>query len=291
MESLINVPDDVWKYQVCQYLTIDDIVSLDNACCNHEYRFKLLKMTEDTILYGDLIFSLMASTLRWLALRRIYLVSMKLDDDAYPWKIDDTSVGSDSSYGEIFKHVQNIRFDSESALDASVISVLRHCIKLQMIDLSYCDKITDASIAALIEYCPDLQVLELSYCDNVSAECVLPLSKRCAVVRFEADEEDDDYDDDDDYDYDDDDDDDEMEEVEEEEEEEEEEEVNEEYEVVSLIEYIINHNHNHTVGYVNYSNHHEDSINVVNEMQAHSSHDDYDGDNYDFLDYLLDIFP
>jgi hypothetical protein len=280
MESLINIPDDVWKYQVCQYLTIDDIVSLDNACCNHEYRIKLLKMTEDIILYGDLMFSLMASTLRWLALRRIYLVCMKLDDDAYPWNIDGTTVGC--SYGEIFKHVQNIRFDCESVLDASVISVLRHCIKLQMIDLSYCDKITDASISALIEYCPDLQVLELSYCDNVSAECVLPLSKRCAVVRFEVNEEDDDNDDDD-YD-DDDDDDDEMVE-------EEEEEVNAEYEVVSLIEYIINHNHNYTAGNVNYSNHHEDTINVVNEIQAHSSHDDYDGDNYDFLDYFLDIFP
>ena len=43
MESLMKIPDDmIFNKEILQYLTLDDLVKLDNACMNHEYRPQLL---------------------------------------------------------------------------------------------------------------------------------------------------------------------------------------------------------------------------------------------------------
>ena len=34
----MKLPDYIFKLEILQYLTVDDIVSLDSACMNHKYR-------------------------------------------------------------------------------------------------------------------------------------------------------------------------------------------------------------------------------------------------------------
>ena len=53
IESLMKLPDDIFNQEILQYLTIDNIVKLDNACMNHEYRPQLLEKIDSVTLLGD----------------------------------------------------------------------------------------------------------------------------------------------------------------------------------------------------------------------------------------------
>ena len=74
MESLMNIPDDIFNQEILQYLTLDNIVKLDNACMNHEYRPQLLKKIDGVILLGDQgdhhYYIIRASLFRWFGKRR-----------------------------------------------------------------------------------------------------------------------------------------------------------------------------------------------------------------------------
>ena len=71
MESLMKIPDDIFNQEILQYLTLDDIVKLDNACMNHEYRPQLLKKIDGVILLGDHHYYIIrASLFRWFGKRR-----------------------------------------------------------------------------------------------------------------------------------------------------------------------------------------------------------------------------
>ncbi len=38
MESMMKLPDDMFRQELLPYLTVHDIVKLDNACMSHKYR-------------------------------------------------------------------------------------------------------------------------------------------------------------------------------------------------------------------------------------------------------------
>ena len=79
MESMMNIPDDMFKQELLQYLTVDDIVKIDSACMNHEHRPQLLEKISGVILVGDMDESMTTSLFKWLGIRRIYLINMKID--------------------------------------------------------------------------------------------------------------------------------------------------------------------------------------------------------------------
>jgi hypothetical protein len=78
MESIIKLPNDMFKQELLPYLTVDDIVKLDNECMNYEYRPQLLDKISGVILLGDQDKSIKVSLFKWLGMRRIYLIKMDL---------------------------------------------------------------------------------------------------------------------------------------------------------------------------------------------------------------------
>ena len=46
----MKLPDDMFKQEKLQYLTLNDIIMVDSACINHEYRFRLLEKISGVIL-------------------------------------------------------------------------------------------------------------------------------------------------------------------------------------------------------------------------------------------------
>jgi hypothetical protein len=76
MESLMKLPDDMFRLELLPYLTVHDIVNLDNACMNHKYRPQLMEKRNGVILLGDKDKSMKASFFKWLGMRRIYLIKM-----------------------------------------------------------------------------------------------------------------------------------------------------------------------------------------------------------------------
>ena len=72
MDSMMKLPDDMFRLELLPYLTVDDIVKLDSACINHKYRSQLLDKISGVILLGDKDTSMEASLFKWLGMRRIY---------------------------------------------------------------------------------------------------------------------------------------------------------------------------------------------------------------------------
>ena len=68
----------MFKQELLPYLTVDDIVNLDNACMNHKCRSQLMEKISGVILLGDKDESTKASLFKWLGMRRIYLINMNV---------------------------------------------------------------------------------------------------------------------------------------------------------------------------------------------------------------------
>ena len=101
----MNLPDDIIKQELLHYLTVHDLVRLDNACMNHEYRPHLLEKISGVILIGDNDVSMKASLFKWLGMRRIYLIKMDLgfEDD------NDTFLSSiENDYVDQFRYTQHL---------------------------------------------------------------------------------------------------------------------------------------------------------------------------------------
>jgi len=74
----MKLPDNIFKQHLPLYLTVYDIFKLDNLCMNHKYRPQLLDKINGVILIGDKDKSIHASFLKWLGIRRIFLIEMNL---------------------------------------------------------------------------------------------------------------------------------------------------------------------------------------------------------------------
>jgi hypothetical protein len=49
MESMMMLPDDMFRLELLPYLTVYDIVNLDIACISHEYRPQLMEKISGVI--------------------------------------------------------------------------------------------------------------------------------------------------------------------------------------------------------------------------------------------------
>jgi len=76
MESLMKLPDDMFNQEILQYLTLDNIVKLNNACMNHKHWSQLLEKIDGVILVGDKDERIKDSLFKWLGMRQIYLIKM-----------------------------------------------------------------------------------------------------------------------------------------------------------------------------------------------------------------------
>ena len=131
MESMIKLPDDMFKQELLQYLTVDDIVKLDNACMNHKYRPQLMEKIDGVILLGDMDESMTASLLNWLGMRRIYCINMYLDFE------DDSAFSSniENNYVDQFRYTRHVILKG-AIRDDMVIFIISHCPCLLSIDIS-----------------------------------------------------------------------------------------------------------------------------------------------------------
>jgi len=72
LEAMMKLPDELFRQELLPYLTVDDIIKLDNVCLNHKYRYQLLDKIRGVILRGDENKYIRASLFKWLKMRRIY---------------------------------------------------------------------------------------------------------------------------------------------------------------------------------------------------------------------------
>jgi len=137
----MNLPDDVVKQELFHYLSVYDIMRLDSACMNHEYRPKLLEKINGVILSGDLDISIDASLFKWLGLKIIYLINMYFHFDRCQYIL------SPPYSINMFFH-----FDSPSSIENDYVDQFRYS---QFVVMTGC--VIDHLAVFIISLCPCLQ--------------------------------------------------------------------------------------------------------------------------------------
>jgi len=136
MESMMKLPDDMFRVEILQYLTVDDVVKLDNACINHEYRSQLLDKISGVILIGDKDISIKASLFKWLGMKRIYLINMLVEVPYFNL----TPSSMENNYVDQFRYTQ--QFVMRGPIDDDmVIFIISHCPCLLSIVFSDIEKL------------------------------------------------------------------------------------------------------------------------------------------------------
>ena len=178
----MNLPDDMFKQELLPYLTIDDIVKLDNACMNHKYRPQLLDKINGAILIGDVDTYMQASLFKWLGVRRIYLINMYLrcteDDSALSSSIE-------NNYVDQFRYTQYVVMRGHIRDDMAIF-IISHCPCLLSIDISaeyYYSQITDHALQWIAEHCTGLQSLSLDGCRQITNAGLITIHERCPNLK------------------------------------------------------------------------------------------------------------
>ena len=188
MEWMMKLPDDMFKQELLPYLTVDDIVKLDNACINHQYRPQLLDKIGGVILPGDKNKSMKASLLKWLGMRRIYLINILIEQSDY--SLTPSSIEND--YVDQFRYTQHVDmrgriryiFDiSRDITDHTLQSIADHCTGLQSLSLISCRYITDTGLITISIHCPELKSLVVVGCDQITDASIISMSTYCTGLQ------------------------------------------------------------------------------------------------------------
>jgi hypothetical protein len=190
MESMIKLPDDIFRQELLPYLIVQDIVNLDNACMNHKYRPQLMEKISGVILLGDEDISIKASLFKWLGMRRIYLIKMKFVVSDFSL----TPSSTDNDYVDQFRYTQhvfmtgairaNMAFDiSRDITDHTLQSIADHCTGLQSLSLICCRYITDTVFINISMRCHELKSLTVMGCRKITDASIISISTHCSGLQ------------------------------------------------------------------------------------------------------------
>ena len=184
----MKLPDDMFRQEILPYLTVHDIVMLDNACMNHKYRPQLLEKISGVILTGDYYNeSMQASLFKWLGRRRIYLINMNLgseyddDDDMFTTS---GMMGNEDNYVDQFRYTQNVVMRGLISDDTAVF-IISHCSCLFSISINdnracLYPQVTDYTLQSIADHCrTGLQSLSLHRCKKITDAGLITISENC----------------------------------------------------------------------------------------------------------------
>ena len=181
MESMMKLPDDMFRLELLPYLIVQDIVNLDYACMNHKYRSQLMEKISGVILLGDKDQSIKASLFKWLGIRRIYWVNMNLlfeNDSSF-------SSSTEIDYTDQFRYTQHVVMRGP-IIDETAIFIISHCPSLLSIDISADNndiQTTDFTLQSIAEHCTGLQSLSLKRCREIADNGMIIFSENCPYLQ------------------------------------------------------------------------------------------------------------
>jgi len=189
MESMMKLPDDMFKQELLVYLTIHDIVQLDNSCMNHTYRPKLLDKISGAVAFGDAdnFESIETSLFEWLGIRCIYLMKMLIAASGFYSSL----LSIENDYIDQFRYTQHVKMRGPMRDDMAIF-IISHCPCLLSIDFSKSfviaesdfrvltfPKITCHTLQSISEHCTKLQSLSLNDCNEIRDTGLTTVSEHC----------------------------------------------------------------------------------------------------------------
>jgi len=173
MKLLLNIPDLVFKIEFLKYLSVFDIVALDNATLNHSYRSKIIDKLSNSIINGSLDIISTNLMFKWMRLRRLYLTQIRFSS-----KISFTEYMDMINSNQLVR-ANAIKFERNSNVtDGIFTSIVQNCLDLKSVTINDCDRMSDVSILSMSELAKNLQSLLLR--DNyLSDESLMSVAKNC----------------------------------------------------------------------------------------------------------------
>jgi len=202
----MRLPDDIFRQELMHYLTVYDIVRLDTACVNHQYRPQLLEKITGVILTGEKDESIEPSLYKWLGMRRIYFINVYFRFDT-PYSLE-------NDYVDQFKYTRHVvmrgPINDDMAMfiishspflqsidmsfgyfitDDTLQSIAEHCTGLQSLSLNHyislsdCSRITDTGLITISEHCPNLLSLKVYECDQITDASIISISIHCTGLQ------------------------------------------------------------------------------------------------------------
>ena len=168
------------------FLTMHDIVALDNACTSRKYRQQLIVKIQGIVLKGEQIKPMSCDLFEWLGRRGIYVMIMRFEDN-FPSLC--TCIKT-NNYHNQFQHVKELNLTylidhsrNGPLTDDSLHILTSYCPTLQLIKLNDRGNITDNGLRSIAENCRNLITFSANGCRNFSDDGVIYLSKLCTGLK------------------------------------------------------------------------------------------------------------
>lgn len=177
----------MFKLQLLDFLTIHDIVALDNACTVRKYRPRLILKMQGIVLKGEPIKPMSCDLFQWLGRRGIYVMMMRFQDN-FPSLC--SCIESNNNYQNQFQYVKQLNLNFMSGqgrngplTDESLHILTSYCSTLQLIKLNDRGNITDNGLRSIAENCRNLTTLSANGCKNFTDDGVIYLSMLCTGLK------------------------------------------------------------------------------------------------------------
>jgi hypothetical protein len=150
---------------------------------SHQFRPQLLDKINGVILLGDKDTSIKASLFKWLGMRRIYLINMKIV--ATEFYLHQSSI--DNDYVDQFRYIQIVVMRGQIR-DETAIFIISHCPCLLSMDKGNYSrpspKVSVYILQSIADHCSGLQSLYLRYCGGISDDGLITISEHCPNLQL-----------------------------------------------------------------------------------------------------------
>jgi len=190
MEKMMKLPDDVFKHELLQYLTVYDIVVFDNSCLNHHFRNNLIINIQGAILIGNHDEDI-SKYFNWLIKKQIYIKKVYIKSN---------SLLLFTKYNNFLLFVQNLHIDNNNNnicrrncknynlsllnficknkcnINNNVVFNSNNWQALMSLQLMDCRKLTDKNIKSITKDCYSLINLTIANginLTNESLQCIV----------------------------------------------------------------------------------------------------------------------
>ena len=181
MKYMIDIPDGVFQLHLSEYLTINDVVNLDNACLNHEYRPVLLSKIEGMVLTGE-GFTMSKEISLWVGKRKIYLKSLIID-----WRKGCDFLMEFDNFDKRYNNLEWFNFIGykiNMIIAPQMIEVvLRRSVKLRHLLIDDC-KFERDHISSFAYLCPQIEHFQSSNCAFLTDETITSIATNCSKLRI-----------------------------------------------------------------------------------------------------------
>ena len=195
---VLNLPIEVFKHRVLEYLTLKDAVHLDSAILQRKYRDNLLQIFRHTSIHNGSKHPLVLEAVNWISSRGLYLNVISLCNIAGDAEVANMLSFGNRCYDLSLAHCYNLSDTSASCValncpmlthldlhtctgmsNIGITSIISRCTRLTTINLNGCRFIANSTISSIAQHCPNLRTLNLSACKQITDSSVTAIAAGC----------------------------------------------------------------------------------------------------------------